>query len=264
MNQGTRLLCVMLLLLVTWQLQGCAPAQTRSTDETGELGAVEGDQSAADVYVKLAVAYMQEGQMDQALKKAKRGLQLDPNNPSANNVIALLYERLGDRELAERHFQRAAKLDPKDPYIRNAYGSFLCAGERYAEADEQYMQALRNPLYKTPEVALTNAGICAGRNNNMEQAETNFRKALQANPKFPVALAQMAQISLDKGNYLSARGYLQRYLEVAKHTARTLWIGIQAERELGDRDAVASYEMLLRGRFPDSEEMRLMEESRQK
>jgi type IV pilus assembly protein PilF len=261
-NQGLRLLMIALVPLVL--LQGCTPVQsTRTTDEMGELGEEAGDPSAADVYVKLAVAYMREGQMEQALKKAKRGVRLDPNSPSANNVIALLYERLGDNELAERHYKRAVRLDPKDPYIRNAYGSFLCAQERYEEADQEYVQALRNPLYKTPEVALTNAGICAGRSNKVELAESHFRRALQANPRFPLPLVHMAQISLDKGNYLSSRGYLQRYLEVAKHSARTLWLGIQAERELGDLDAVASYELLLRGKFPDSEEMKLMEASHQ-
>ena len=212
MNQGLRLLIIALVPLMVLQLIGCTPAQTtRQTDEMGELGAEAGDPSAADVYVKLAVAYMQQGQMEQALKKAKRGLRLDPNSSGANNVIALLYERLGDNELAERLYKRAVRLDPRDPYIRNAYGSFLCARERYEEADQEYVQALRNPLYKTPEVALTNAGICAGRNSKMEQAESYFRRALQANPRFPIA----------------------------------------------------SYEMLLRGKFPDSEEMRLMEASRQ-
>jgi len=261
-SQGLRLLMIVLVPLVL--LQGCTPAQsTRTTDEMGELGAEAGDPSAADVYVKLAVAYMQEGQMEQALKKAKRGLRLDPNSPGANNVTALLYERLGDNELAERHYKRAVRLDPKDPYIRNAYGSFLCAQARYEEADQEYVQALRNPLYQTPEVALTNAGICASRNTKMEQAESYFRRALQANPRFSMALVQMGQISLDKGSHLSARGYLQRYLEVAKHTPQTLWLGIQTERELGDQDAVASYEMLLRGKFPDSEEMQLMEASGQ-
>jgi type IV pilus assembly protein PilF len=260
-NQGVRLLIMGLLCLSVLQLAGCAPGQTRPVDETGDLG-VEADASAADIYVKLAVAYMQEGQLDNALKKVRRGLQLDPNNASAHNVIALLYERLGETALAEEHYRRAVKLGPQDPYIHNAYGSFLCTQKRFEAADQEFILALRNPLYETPEVALTNAGVCAERSGQAEQAETYFRKALQTNPQFPVALLRMARISFEKGSYLSSRGYLQRYLEVAKHTAETLWLGIRTERELGDRDTVASYEMLLRAKFPDSEEMRQLEESR--
>lgn len=261
MNQGIRLLIITLCCLSIWLLTACASGQTRPIDETGQLG-VETDSSAADIYVKLAVAYMREGQMDQALKKARHGLQLDPNNASAHNVTALLYERLGESAMAEQHYQRAVKLGPQDPYIRNAYGSFLCTQKRFEAADQEFKLALRNPLYETPEVALTNAGVCAERSGQPEQAETYFRQALRANAKFPVALLRMARISFEKGSYLSSRGYLQRYLEVAKHTADTLWLGIRTERELGDRDAVASYELLLRAKFPDSEEMRQLEESR--
>ena len=64
----------------------------------------------------------------------------------------------------------------------------------------------------------------------------------------------MIDVSVKQENYWSARAYLQRYLEVAQHDAKTLWWGIKTERVLGDRDKLASYELLLRSKFPDSEE----------
>ena len=258
-----RITLLLALFLIQFFLSACTPDTTREDDETGHLGQQAEAPSAGEVYVKLAVAYMREGQFGIALQKAKRGLEVDPLNPRAHNVIALLYERLGRRVQAEEHYEQALRLDSEDPYTRNAYGSFLCAQKQFNEANQQFEEALRNPLYQTPEVALTNAGICADRSENPEKAESYFRRALQANPKFPTALLRMATISYDKGNYLSTRGYLQRYLEVAPHTAETLWLGIRTERELGDLDALASYELLLRAEFPDSEEMRMFEESKQ-
>ena len=253
---------MLFLILAQSLLCACTPQATRGEDKTGALGRQAKTPSAGEVYVKLAVAYMREGHFDIALQKAKRGLEVDPKNPRAHNIIALLYERLGETAPAREHYEQALRLDSKDPYIRNAYGSFLCAQEQFKEALDQFEEALRNPLYQTPEVALTNAGICAGRAGDPGRAEDYFRRALQLNPRFPTALLRMANISYDKANYLSARGYLQRYLEVAPHTAETLWLGIRTERELGDLDTLASYELLLRAEFPDSEEMRLFEESK--
>jgi type IV pilus assembly protein PilF len=71
----------------------------------------------------------------------------------------------------------------------------------------------------------------------------------------------MAAISYEDAQYLPARAYLQRYLVVARHTARSLWLGIRIERKLGDVDAVASYALALSNRFPESDEARLLRES---
>jgi type IV pilus assembly protein PilF len=44
---------------------------------------------------------------------------------------------------------------------------------------------------------------------------------------------------------------------VAPHTPHSLWLGIQIERVLGDRNALSSYGMLLRNNFPAAEETKL-------
>ena len=71
----------------------------------------------------------------------------------------------------------------------------------------------------------------------------------------------MSQISYEKANYLSARAYLQRYLEISRHTSTSLWLGIKIERELGDKDALSSYILSLKNNFPDSIEAGLLLES---
>ena len=64
----------------------------------------------------------------------------------------------------------------------------------------------------------------------------------------------MASITYDSGRYLPARAYIQRYSEIARHVPQSLWLGVLIERELGDRDAEASYALSLEKNFPDSEE----------
>ncbi|TVT57386.1 MAG: type IV pilus biogenesis/stability protein PilW [Sedimenticola thiotaurini] len=230
------------------------------TDSTGQFG-VNTRTGAGDVYVKLAIAYMREGHLDVALQKANQGLELEPTNAEGHNVIALLYDRLGEKGLAEDHFKRSLKIDPKNSYVLNAYATFLCQKEHYEDADRYFLKALENPLYKTPEVALTNAGICAERSNDLGKAEAYLRRALNYNPKFPTALMQMSRISFKAGENLSSRAYLQRYLEQARPNAASLWLGIQNERILGNQDAVSSYTLMLKNGFPDSNEVQLLKDS---
>ena len=252
------------LLVAVLALGGCAGTggmRAESGDDTGELGRVK-PSDPADVYVQLAVEYLRSGNFAVALQNAKKAVMVSPRYATAHNVLALVYQRIGERDEAESHFRKAVDLDPKDPFALNAYGSFLCSDGRFEQADGMFQRALQNPLYETPWIAQTNAGVCARQAARIDEAESYLRRALQANPKFAPALLQMAAITFEQGNALSARAYLQRYAEVADHSAESLWLGVRTERALGDRDQEASYRLLLRSRFPDSDQVQLLNESR--
>lgn len=241
------------LLAVVLLLGGCA------------TGAVQRQEAqllkSSDINTELALAYLREQDLERALIKLTKALEQNPNNAKAHAAIALTYDNSGRQELSGRHYARAVELDPENSYARNAYGAYLCRTDRVDEAIAQFDTAIANPLYPQPELAQTNAGQCVRTRGDFVRAERYFRAALRSNPRFAPALFQMARLSFEKGRALSARGYLQRYLAVGRHTPQTLWLGIQVERELGDRDAVASYGMLLRGQYPEAEETRLLEES---
>ncbi|MGH8581553.1 MAG: type IV pilus biogenesis/stability protein PilW [Gammaproteobacteria bacterium] len=243
-----RLCCAALLL------SGCA-AITPKTEES------EATRRRADNYVQLGIEYAKQGDYNTAVAKLQKALEIEPDFANAHHVIALVYYRTGDKQRAEQYFKRALELDPKDSQTLNDYGLFLCTGGKHQAADELFVRALANPSYATPEIARANAGVCAARAQNYPQAEKYLRAALSENPRLPTALLEMADISFRFNRYLPARGYLQRYLESARHTARSLWLGIRIERQLGDRDAVASYALALRSKYPDSEEARLFLET---
>lgn len=216
----------------------------------------EGDK-LAKTNVHLGVGYMQRGKYDFALNKFRKALSIDDELPDAHYAIALLYERLGKPSHAERHYKRAIELSPQYSDARNAYGVYLCRNDRYAEADEQFTEALKNPLYNTPLQAMLNAGVCLMKSDLPDRdsrAEGYFRKVLQQSPRSAEALINMSRLSLQQGNHLRARAYLQRYVAVGRHTPETLWLGVQIERELGDKAALASYSSQLRKDFPDSDE----------
>lgn len=235
--------CVLLVL----SLSACAPTELNSRD-------TEGRQTPASVNTQLGIEYMRNGMYEASLDALKKAIKQNASYQPAQVAIAVLYERLGEIGLAEKHYRRAYNLNPKDALTLNNYGQFLCHTKHYDEADRMFNTALEDPLYSHPETVLTNAGLCAIRQARQDKAEKYLRRALERNPKYPPALREMARLSFVREHWLAARAYLQRLQEVGSLTPEFLWIGVRTERALGDRHALSSYELLLKNRYPESEE----------
>jgi len=250
------------LVLVAVLLAGCQQRVVRpdgGEGATGNLGSPLAGPSPADVYIDLSAAYLRENRLTEAFKNAKKAVIVDPRSSNAHYMQALVYQRLGETESAEGSYRKAVELDARNPVALNAYGSFLCDLKRFEEADGYFRRALANPLYGTPWLALHNAGWCNEKSGDSQAAERDYRAALQVNPRFAPSLLGMAKITFVDENFLSTRAYLQRYAEVAPHTAESLWLGVRTENQLGDKDQMASYGLKLRARFPDSEEAKYLQ-----
>jgi type IV pilus assembly protein PilF len=219
------------------------------------------DSEIAMANLKLGIGYLQEGLYEKALEKLNRARQAKPDYPPTYNALGVLHQKLGIYDVAENNFKTAIRLNSGDSSALNNYGLLLCQTQRYEEADETFLKAANNPLYATPELAYNNAGTCALNNGQTELAEAYFNKALEKNARVGPALFQMSELSYEQEKYMPARGYLSRYLVFNKHSAKSLWLGIRIERELGDKNAVSSYELLLRNQFSESEEAKLLSQS---
>jgi type IV pilus assembly protein PilF len=213
------------------------------------------DPKAAEINMRLGINYLQRGDYEIALEKLEKALQQNPNLASAHNTIALLYQRLNEVDKAEKHFKEAVNREVGYSEAQNNYGVFLCQQQRYEEADKRFLMAVKNPLYSSAAQALENAGVCINRVPDIERAEKYFRQALQINPNLSNSLIQMANISYEQQNYLQGRAYIQRYQAVSQWSPEALFLAIKIENKLKDQDAVASYALLLRARFPDSDEV---------
>lgn len=215
-------------------------------------------EKAAAINVDLGSGYLAQGNLEMAKIKFEKALQQNPRLSAAHSGYALLMSRLGEMSKAQKHFKKALQLDPRDSGTLNNYGTFLCSQNKFKEAEKQFMAALKDPLYKTPEFAYTNAGRCGLKNKDLAQAEAYFGKALQANPQFPDALFEMANLQYTQRKYGQANGYLQKFERYGTHTPASLWLAVRVARALGQRNAEASYSLLLKNKFPDSEEAALV------
>jgi type IV pilus assembly protein PilF len=253
-----RLVSSITVSLCLASILGC---QTMGSKSEPTIQAAQKVDRLADIQTQLGIGYMAEGKFDLAWERLDQALKADSRYSTAHNAMALLYERLGQTEEARNHYQQAVAFNPRDSSARNNFGSFLCRQGMLEEAQAQFIVAVDNPLYATPEIPYTNLGLCMFQRGKKEDAQTYLRQALRLNPEIPNALIAMSDLSFTDGQELSARAYMQRYTEISNHSARTLWLGVQIERALGDLDTAASYALLLKSNYPDSRETRLLLES---
>jgi type IV pilus assembly protein PilF len=208
--------------------------------------------------VQLAIEYMKLGKLAASRDFMERALSEDPANPDVQMTAGLVYERLNDMPKAERAYSTGYRLGKKDPNIDNSYAGFLCRTGKAVAGEKLFAEVARNPLYQTPEVALINAGVCVRATGDMVDAERYFNQALAIRPNLPEAMLQLGNIAIDRGDAAQARDIVQRYLAVNAPTAEVLWLGVRAERKLGDATTAASYARRVQTEFPNSEQAQMM------
>ena len=214
-------------------------------------------QRRAELHTELAAGYYERGQMDIALNELDEAVKLEPNNARTYNIYGLVYTVLGENAKAEQNFRRALTLAPQDSEIRQNWGWYLCTHERVKESIPEFEQAFGNPLYKTPEIPLINAGRCSAMIGDVAAAEGYFRRALAVSPNNESASFGLALLAYRAARYDDARRWM-RATRQANPPPEALYLGLCVERKLGDRQAETSYAAQLRNRYPDSAETRAL------
>jgi len=234
---------------------GCASSGGGSNSQEPPVDS----QASARVHTELAAVYYGQLQYGVALDELKYALSMDSKYAPAYGVRGLVHMALFEDKKAEEDFERSLSLDSNDSGTRNNYGWFLCQRGREKESMEQFMEAVKNPLYATPEKAYLNAGLCSKKSGKMREAESFLKKALSLQPRMTEALLGMAELSFAQADYAGAKSYFLRLSRLgADLSAGDLLLAARVERKLGDRNAEASYKLQLRKRFPDSRETQLM------
>lgn len=249
-------------------LTACASSEPakkteRTAPPTSSRDSDRGDARArAKAHTDLGFEYFSQRQLGTALEEAKIALKDDRSYTPAYNLMALVQMSLGENKAAEEAFQRALQLSPGDPEVSNNYGWFLCQNKREAESFAYFNTALRNPLYQTPVIALASSAECAMQIGQYPQAEAAAQRALNLNPNYARALMTMANIKYRQQQYEQARHYVGEVHRVIEPTAASAWLALRIARQTGNREDEARYISLLKKKYPDSNEFRLLSEGK--
>ena len=246
----------LLFLGLALSMGGCVTSSSRPTSASPPSAT-----DAAQYNLQLGISYLRQNNLQAARDKLERAIEQDSNLATAHAALGVVFERLEDPAGAERHYRRAVDLDPSDPDNLNALAVFTCSRrQKPEEALKLFDRAIAIPLSvkdANRPMLYTNAGTCA-KGLDLARSETYLRQALAEDPQFADALLQLADVMLERGNALQARGFLERYFARGKPSSAALWLGVRIEQSLNDAGAARKYGDQLRKDFPDSTETGLL------
>jgi type IV pilus assembly protein PilF len=235
------------LALATLALAACAtPAQQQRSND------------AAAINTRLGIEYMRRGDLALAKEKLDKAVSQDSGSADVHAARAELFVRMGQNDDADSEFRRALGLAPRDPSIENSYAVFLCSHGRTDDGVKRFLEAARNPLYKTPEVAYSNAGVCLRVAKRDDEAALNFNRALQINSNYSEAAFQLATLQFERGQLPAARSQVDGYLANHEATADLLLLGVRVARAQGDRMGAVGYARRLQRDFAGSDQARAL------
>ena len=190
---------------------------------------ISDEQALALYYNNLAVDYLVQEQLEQALQHMRYALAADPELAMAWNNLGSVWTRLQRDDLAEYSYLKAAWLDRSSASAYNNLARFYSQqgepekAERYRRAVESYNR--RNPYYHYM------LGNLAYEEGEYDSAREHFEQAIaryDLEPDFHLALGMTHQQLGDE----------ERYLELAQLSV--------ALRELGDQTYRAGQQQVRR------------------
>lgn len=225
------------------------------TTETGGFAEKANQTKAYETSLQLAKTYIANGNWQQAKRHLKYVESVDRNNPETLEALALVYQNTGELEMAESYYQRAISQDPAAMRIRNNYAAYLYEQQRYREAADQLEVVVGELLYERRVDAFVNLGRSYLKLDDLDRADSAFRRALLMQQDDPTVVLSMAEVSFRKKAYPQAQRYFDAFREISpRHSAASLWLGIRLATIFDDGDAYASYVLALKNMYPKSEE----------
>ena len=242
-----RLLPLAAAVTLGLMLVGCPDTGTKRPDKLDD---------AAVYNTQLGINYLHQGELAVAKDKLDRAVKQDPSYAPAHSARAMLYDRLGNSEVADNEFRTALRLSPHDPDMINNYAVYLCQNGRTDEGVKKFQEAAANALYRTPEAAYTNAGVCLRAAKRDDEARAQFVKALQTRPNYGEAAYQLANLQFQHNELAQARGLIDSFLSHFPQTADLLLLGVRVARAQGDTAASQKFARKLQLDFPGSDQAR--------
>ena len=196
LQRNIRIVFLFIFLFII-PLSGCSPSVSPKARK-------ESSSRAA-----LAASLLQDGNYGEALRNAKKAVELDPENIDARLTLATVYAARNELDKAEKELKKVLEMDKDNPYALNTLGVVYIHKGRFREAVELLKRAAHNELYIGRHLAYGNLGWAYIEMGEYSKAIIALKNALREQPKFCVARYRLAQA------YYKLKDY-QRALEEIK------------------------------------------------
>lgn len=148
--------------------------------------------------------YFTQGNVQKAIAATKEAIRLDPKKAQFYQSLAFMYFSVADYPEAEATYLKALEVNPDLTEVHNHLGVLYLQTDRLDMALREFHVALKDRFYMTPEVVYFNLSELARKKNDLEEAVTHLRKALELNPKYYRAHYELAKILSELGEMQDA------------------------------------------------------------
>jgi len=213
-----------------YYLGQAAAQQNRPVDALGLL--VRAHKLApenTDVILLLARISMTQNYFEDAIPLLESGLKIAPQRADLLAALGESYFKSGKSETAIAEFQKLIAMDPSARSYAYLGLSYLHLG-RFDEAQKHFAEGLKRDPKNI--ACLFNMGLIEERRGNNARSEALFEEVLRANPDFPEALLELANLRMANKKFEDAATLLRRYVRVSPDPASGYYKLSIAERSL--------------------------------
>ncbi|MBF0319101.1 MAG: tetratricopeptide repeat protein [Nitrospirae bacterium] len=172
--------CVNILFALTILCIVVSCSTTSTTHSTQPEKETKAGNKGKGLYA-LGVSKMRENDYQGAFVEFKKALEINPNDKESLNALGMVYSRFGDNKNAKESFQKAISVDKNFSDAYNNLGITCASMGQWAESIEAFRNALKNPLYATPDKSYQNLGFSLYRTGKYDEAITAFKDSLARN-----------------------------------------------------------------------------------
>ena len=201
-----KILVWMVSILWIFSLFACAGTQAKRNKQ-------------AQVTRALGEAYMQQGNITEALRELLKAEKLNPNDHLLHNDLGLAYMAKQRLEKAEFHFKKAIDLRTEYAPAKNNFGTVYLVKKDWDAAIAQFQTVVGDILYATPHYPLTNMGIAYFNKKDYVNAEKYYREALDLQPEFRLALRGLGKTYIALNKLSEAVSTLEKAVKTAPQHA---------------------------------------------
>jgi predicted O-linked N-acetylglucosamine transferase (SPINDLY family) len=170
------------------------------------LKAIEGHPKKPASYVNLANLFAAQDRYAESVERFRQGVALDPNSAQVHSGMGAALWRLGQDEDAKISLNRAVVLDPSDADALNNLANIDVHNGEFEAALDRYLQA-KSMRHDWPEIH-HNLGFLYRKMERKEDAKAEFRRAVEINPEYAMALCKLGEIEAEDGEWDEAEEHL--------------------------------------------------------
>jgi len=172
------------------------------------------DVELAESHYKLGLAYLNSDTDYLSIVEFEKALAINPDDDRVYYAIATFYIKKNRISDAERYVKQALTLKSDDLEYQNLLATIYATKNEPLKAINIWKKIADDPKYPTPEVVYFNIASAYQQMGNLSEAEFNFKKSIQANPRILNTYLTLSNLYIQQKRYIDAETTLKQALDI--------------------------------------------------